>query len=71
MATARDWPILQEMSKNGAYPTDSRELAAAMPSGQPYNQPLEDAANSGLAPARGVPLTAPQSSTNAPAPSGG
>jgi hypothetical protein len=69
MATAQDWPILQEMSKNGAYPDMIEELAAAMPSGRLYNQSLEDAANSGLGcPARGVPLTAPDSTPSGPAP---
>lgn len=68
MATAKNWPILQEMSKSGGYPQVLEELAADMPSGRWYNQPLEDAANSGLGcPARGVPLTAPGSSTPGPA----
>ena len=40
MATAKDWPILQEMSKNGAYPDMIEELAAAMPSGR-YTTPEE------------------------------
>jgi hypothetical protein len=74
MATAANWPILQQMSKSGAYPDVLEQLAAAMPSGQLYNQPLEEAADSGLGcPALGVPLSAPQSSASgtAPAPSGG
>ena len=33
MATARHWPILHEMAKDGAYPDVVWELAAAMPSG--------------------------------------
>ena len=33
MATARHWPILREMAKDGAYPDVVWELAAAMPSG--------------------------------------
>ena len=69
MATAKDWPILQEMSNSGGYPQVLEELAADMPSGRWYNQPLEDAANSGLGcPARGVTLTAPSSSPSGPAP---
>jgi len=69
MATAPNWPILKEMSKSGGYPQVLEEMAADMPSGRWYNQPLEDAANSGLGcPARGVPLAAPGSSTGGPAP---
>ena len=74
MATAKDWPILREMSKSGEYPAVLEELAADMPSARWYNQPLEDAANSGLGcPARGVPLTVPGSSAGGavPVPSGG
>jgi hypothetical protein len=33
MATARSWPILHEMAKDGAYPEVVWELAAEMPSG--------------------------------------
>jgi hypothetical protein len=33
MATAKHWPILREMAKDGAYPELVWELAAAMPSG--------------------------------------
>src|SRR6185312_1197185 len=33
MATAKRWPILREMAKDGAYPQTIWELAAAMPSG--------------------------------------
>lgn len=33
MATAKRWPILHEMAKDGAYPEMVWELAAAMPSG--------------------------------------
>lgn len=33
MATAKHWPILREMAKDGAYPALVWELAAAMPSG--------------------------------------
>ncbi len=34
MATAKSWPILQEMAKDGAYPETVWQLAAAMPSGE-------------------------------------
>ncbi|HYH53020.1 MAG TPA: hypothetical protein VD761_02730 [Solirubrobacterales bacterium] len=34
MATSRRWPILREMSKDGAYPPTVWELAAGMPSGK-------------------------------------
>jgi len=34
MATAKNWPILHEMAKDGAYPETVRQLAAAMPSGE-------------------------------------
>ncbi|HEV7771057.1 MAG TPA: hypothetical protein VGO66_10450 [Solirubrobacterales bacterium] len=34
MATAKDWPILHEMEKDGAYPNLIWQLAAAMPSGE-------------------------------------
>jgi hypothetical protein len=34
MATAKHWPILREMAKDGAYPEVVWELAAAMPSGE-------------------------------------
>jgi len=69
MATAKDWPILQEMSKSGAYPQVLEELAAAMPTGRLYNEPLEDAANSAIGcPEHGIPLTAPGSGTPGPAP---
>jgi len=72
LATAKDWPILQEMSKSGGYPQVLEELAAAMPSGQWYGRPLEGDVNSGLGcPARGIPLTVPGSSTSGPVPSNG
>jgi hypothetical protein len=34
MATAKSWPILREMAKEGGYPTTVWQLAAAMPSGE-------------------------------------
>jgi hypothetical protein len=34
MATSRQWPILREMAKDGAYPPTIWQLAAAMPSGE-------------------------------------
>ena len=72
LATAKTWPILQEMSKSGGYPQVLESLAAAMPSGEWYGRPLEGDVNSGLGcPSRGVPLTVPGSSTpnTAPVPS--
>ena len=67
MATAKDWPILQEMSNSVGYPQILEAFAAAMPSGRWYGRPLEGDVNSGLGcPALGVPLTVPGSSTSAP-----
>jgi hypothetical protein len=40
MATAKDWPILREMSKTGDQPSILEEYAAAMPSGSWYGRPL-------------------------------
>lgn len=71
MATAKDWPILQQMSASGAYPQVLEGYAAAMASGQWFGRPLEGDVNSGLGcPARGIPLTVPGSGTGglAPAP---
>jgi hypothetical protein len=48
MATARDWPILKELSKDGAYPEVLLDFAAAMPSGERYGRPLAGDVNSGL-----------------------
>ncbi len=60
MATAKDWPNLQEMSRSGAYPQVLEGLAAAMASGSWYGRPLEGDVNSGLGcPALGIPLTVP------------
>jgi hypothetical protein len=69
MATAKDWPILQEMSKSGAYPQVLEQMAAAMPSGRWYGRPLEGDVNSGLGcPALGIPLTVPGSTPGGPTP---
>ncbi len=58
MATAKDWPILEEMSKSGAYPEVLEQYAAKMPSGRWYGRPLEGDASSGLGcDVLGVPLT--------------
>jgi hypothetical protein len=48
MATAKDWPILQEMARDGGYPSVLIEYAAAMPSGDWYGRPLAGDVNSGL-----------------------
>jgi hypothetical protein len=40
MATAKDWPILEEMAKEGAYPDVMFAFAAAMPSGEWDGRPL-------------------------------
>ena len=57
MATARDWPILHEMAKSGAYPQVLYGYAAAMRSGRWAGRPLEGDADSGLGcPSLGNPL---------------
>jgi hypothetical protein len=48
LTTARDWPILKEMAKDGAYPQVLFELVAAMPSGKWFGRPLIGAVNEGL-----------------------
>jgi hypothetical protein len=48
MATAKGWPILKEMTKEGDYPEVLIEFAAAMPSGDWYGRPLTRDLNSGL-----------------------
>jgi hypothetical protein len=48
MATAKNWPILQEMKKEGDYPEVLWEFAAAMPSGNWYGRPLIGDVNSAL-----------------------
>ena len=60
MATAKNWPILQEMAKSGAYPHVLQRYAEAMPSGRWHDRPLEGDVNTGLGcPALGLPLTDP------------
>ncbi len=57
MATAKDWPILDEMAKSGAYPQVLEQYAAAMAKGSWHGRPLEGDATSGLGcDVRGVPL---------------
>jgi hypothetical protein len=48
MATAKDWPVLKEMTKEGAYPEVLLAFAAAMPSGEWHGRPLAPDVNSGL-----------------------
>jgi uncharacterized protein YodC (DUF2158 family) len=48
MATAKDWPILEEMAKEGGYPEVLLDFAAAMPAGDWYGRPLAGDVNSGL-----------------------
>jgi hypothetical protein len=48
MVTARSWPILHEMARQGAYPEVLYEFAAAMPEGDWYGRPLTGDVNSGL-----------------------
>lgn len=58
MATAKDWPILHEMAKEGAYPEVLRAYAAAMRTGTWYGRPLEGDVEGGLGCSeRGVRLT--------------
>ena len=61
MATAKDWPILQEMAESGAYPWVIERFSEAMPSGIWHGRPLEGDVDSGLGcPALGIPLKAPK-----------
>jgi hypothetical protein len=48
MATAKHWPILKEMAKDGGYPEVLIDYAAAMPSGTWYGRPLTGDVNDGL-----------------------
>jgi hypothetical protein len=48
MATAKHWPILKEMAKDGGYPGVLLDYAAAMPSGTWYGRPLIGDVNEGL-----------------------
>ncbi|WP_354697604.1 hypothetical protein DSM112329_03239 [Paraconexibacter sp. AEG42_29] len=62
MATAKDWPILREMTKEGDYPEAIVEYAAAMRSGTYHGRPLIGDVGEGLGCAeRGVEL--PQGSS--------
>jgi hypothetical protein len=58
MRTAKDWPILEEMAKSGAYPEVLLHFAEAMPAGSWFGRPLEGDVDSGLGcPSLGVPLS--------------
>jgi hypothetical protein len=58
MSTAKDWPILAEMAKSGAYPEVLLAFAEAMPTGNWYGRPLEGDVDSGLGcPNLGIPLS--------------
>jgi hypothetical protein len=48
MRTAKDWPVLRQMSKQGAYPEVLEDYVAAMPSGRWYGRPLIGDVESGL-----------------------
>ena len=48
MATAKDWPILREMARSGAYPEVLEGYAKAMRTGTWYGRPLEHDADEGL-----------------------
>jgi hypothetical protein len=48
LRSARDWPVLRGMSRDGAYPEVLEDYAAAMPSGRWYGRPLEGDVDSGL-----------------------
>jgi hypothetical protein len=48
MATAKHWPVLKEMAKQGAYPEVLIKFAAAMPSGHWYGRSLTGDVDSGL-----------------------
>ena len=40
MASANEWPVLNDMEKKGHYPDALYEYAAAMPKGDWYGRPL-------------------------------
>jgi hypothetical protein len=64
MAGAKNWPILREMSKEGAYPQVVESLAAAMPSGHVWHErPLKADVESALLCDRrfGIPIPESQS----------
>jgi len=46
--TAKDWPVVREMSTAGGYPGVLLDYVEAMPSGQWYGRPLIGDVNSGL-----------------------
>jgi hypothetical protein len=48
MRTAKSWPVLRQMSKQGAYPEVLEGYVAAMPSGRWYGRPLLGDVESGL-----------------------
>lgn len=58
MATSRDWSVLKEMRKTGAYPRVIWGFAEAMPSGKWAGRPLEGDVNTGLGcPSMGIDIT--------------
>jgi hypothetical protein len=62
MAAAKSWPILREMSKEGAYPQVVESLAAAMPSGHVWHQrPLKVDVESALLCGRRFGIPTPES----------
>jgi hypothetical protein len=48
MATAKHWPVLEEMAMQGAYPEVLNEYAAKMPTGNWYGRPLIGELDEGL-----------------------
>jgi hypothetical protein len=48
MATAKDWPVLKDMTKDGDYPEVLIDYANAMPSGNWYGRPLVGDVKEGL-----------------------
>lgn len=60
LASAKDWPVLEQMASSGAYGDVLEGYAAAMTKGTWAGRPLEGDVNSGLGcPALGVPLAVP------------
>jgi hypothetical protein len=58
MSTAKDWPILAEMARSGAYPEVLLRFVKAMPTGNWFGRPLEGDVDSGLGcPDLGIPLS--------------
>lgn len=67
MATAPNWPILQEMRSQGGYPDAVELFARAMPAGTWYGRPLEGDADSGLGCSYlGIPLVKHPSTPSSP-----